>query len=218
MSITSFSFPTAIQFGAGARKLVAQHLLDQGLKRPLIVTDKALGALPVLAELRRRDIPYRGVLYAGLMLTAHGPTVLEFNCRFGDPETQVVLPLLRGDLYDLCAATAAGELGGFLDDAVTVAEAALGGGDALLQLALAGTDLVGRELGAVARQGLLHVAPDQLFLLGILVQLLAALADDLVGGLRRPGDGGEDGAEQEKLLHGTCRAGGIGWLACDDGR
>jgi alcohol dehydrogenase class IV len=50
MSITSFSFPTPIKFGAGARKLVAQHLLDQGLKRPLIVTDKALGALPVMAE------------------------------------------------------------------------------------------------------------------------------------------------------------------------
>jgi len=46
----NFSFPTPIKFGAGARKLVAAHLLEQGLKRPLIVTDKALGALPVLAE------------------------------------------------------------------------------------------------------------------------------------------------------------------------
>jgi phosphoribosylamine--glycine ligase len=70
--------------------------------------------LPVLAELRRRDIPYRGVLYAGIMLTATGPQVLEFNCRFGDPETQVVLPLLRGDLLELCVATAAGELGAYL--------------------------------------------------------------------------------------------------------
>jgi len=52
MSITRFSFPTAILFGAGARKLVAEHLLSQGLKRPLIVTDKALAALPVLAEFR----------------------------------------------------------------------------------------------------------------------------------------------------------------------
>ncbi len=50
MSIHSFSFPTPIKFGAGARKLVAQHLLDQGLKRPLIVTDRALGALTVMAE------------------------------------------------------------------------------------------------------------------------------------------------------------------------
>ncbi len=52
MSITSFSFPTSIQFGAGARKRVAEHLLAQGIRRPLIVTDRALAALPVLAEFR----------------------------------------------------------------------------------------------------------------------------------------------------------------------
>jgi len=52
MTITRFAFPTPIHFGAGARKLVAAHLLEQGLKRPLIVTDRALGALPVLAEFR----------------------------------------------------------------------------------------------------------------------------------------------------------------------
>ncbi len=52
MSIASFSFPTPIQFGAGARKLVAAHLRELGLKRPLIVTDKALAALPVLAEFK----------------------------------------------------------------------------------------------------------------------------------------------------------------------
>ena len=50
MSITSFSFPTTIKFGAGARKLVGPHLIEQGFMRPLIVTDKALGALPVMAE------------------------------------------------------------------------------------------------------------------------------------------------------------------------
>ena len=52
MTIVGFSFPTAIRFGAGARKEVARHLLAQGLKRPLVVTDKALAALPVLAEFR----------------------------------------------------------------------------------------------------------------------------------------------------------------------
>ena len=52
MSITNFSFPTVIKFGAGARKLVAAHLIEAGCKRPLIVTDKALGALPVLAEFK----------------------------------------------------------------------------------------------------------------------------------------------------------------------
>src|SRR3954451_2831644 len=52
MSITTFAFPTTIHFGAGARKLVGSHLLEQGLKRPLIVTDRALAALPVLAEFK----------------------------------------------------------------------------------------------------------------------------------------------------------------------
>jgi len=70
--------------------------------------------LPILAELRRRDIPYRGVLYVGLMLTESGPQVLEFNCRFGDPETQVVLPLLRADFFEMCYKTAQGNLGEFL--------------------------------------------------------------------------------------------------------
>jgi len=56
---------------------------------------------PILDELRRRGTPYHGVLYAGLMMTAEGPRVLEYNCRFGDPETQAVLPRLRSDLLDL---------------------------------------------------------------------------------------------------------------------
>jgi phosphoribosylamine--glycine ligase len=56
---------------------------------------------PVLDELARRGTPFHGVLYAGVMLTADGPKVLEFNVRFGDPETQVVLPRLRSDLLDL---------------------------------------------------------------------------------------------------------------------
>jgi len=83
--------------------------------------------LPVLAELRRRDIPYRGVLYAGLMLTDHGPSVLEFNCRFGDPEAQVVLPLLKGDLLDLCTAAAEGTLGAYLQGLRRSAEGAPAG-------------------------------------------------------------------------------------------
>jgi phosphoribosylamine--glycine ligase len=56
---------------------------------------------PVLDELARRGMPFRGVLYAGLMMTASGPRVLEFNVRFGDPETQAILPRLESDLLEL---------------------------------------------------------------------------------------------------------------------
>ena len=66
MSINGFSFPTAIRFGAGARKEVAAHLLAQGLKRPLIVTDKALGALPVLAEFKAHLQGLDVAVYAGV--------------------------------------------------------------------------------------------------------------------------------------------------------
>jgi phosphoribosylamine---glycine ligase len=60
---------------------------------------------PVVQAMRRRGTPFHGVLYAGLMLTEAGPKVLEFNCRFGDPETQTVLPRLRSDLLALCMAS-----------------------------------------------------------------------------------------------------------------
>jgi phosphoribosylamine--glycine ligase len=67
---------------------------------------------PVLAELARRGRPFRGALYAGLMLTAAGPRLLEFNARFGDPETQVILPRLAAPLGPLLLAAARGRLGG----------------------------------------------------------------------------------------------------------
>jgi phosphoribosylamine---glycine ligase len=68
---------------------------------------------PVIDELRHRGTPFHGCLYAGLMLTADGPRVLEFNVRFGDPEAQAVLPRMRSDLADLLArATVAGGLAG----------------------------------------------------------------------------------------------------------
>ena len=80
---------------------------------------------PTLAELRRRGIDYRGTLYAGLMLTAEGPKLIEYNVRFGDPEAQVVLPRLTSDLTLLLAEAAAGSIDHeptFTDDAcVTVA-------------------------------------------------------------------------------------------------
>jgi len=76
---------------------------------------------PVIDELARRGTPFVGCLFAGLMLTADGPRVLEFNARFGDPETQVLMPRLQGDLLEALAAAAQGDLGGV---AVPAAEGA----------------------------------------------------------------------------------------------
>lgn len=82
-----------------------------------VATDAVVDSLmanavePTLAALRGRGIDYRGVLYCGLMFTPDGPRVLEYNVRFGDPETQVVLPRLTSDLGELLAGAAGGRLG-----------------------------------------------------------------------------------------------------------
>jgi phosphoribosylamine---glycine ligase len=71
--------------------IVSESLMAEVLDRVL---------LPTLEEMRRRKRPFRGLLYAGVMLTGEGPRVVEFNCRFGDPETQAVLPLLDSSLLE----------------------------------------------------------------------------------------------------------------------
>lgn len=78
----------------------------EGLQRQAMETV----ILPMLRAMVRESCPFRGVLYAGLMLTEEGPKVIEFNARFGDPETQAVLPLLESDLLELLLATTDGTL------------------------------------------------------------------------------------------------------------
>ena len=98
--------------------------------RDVVADVMANAVVPTLGALRERGIDYRGVLYAGLMLTADGPKLLEYNVRFGDPEAQVVLPLLSSSLAVLLEEAAAGALKhapSFVDDAcVTVVLASEG--------------------------------------------------------------------------------------------
>jgi len=74
----------------------------------LLIEEKVIK--PFLKALREENNPFTGCLYAGLMITAEGPKVVEFNCRFGDPETQAVLPVVEGDVLRLLYSVAAGEL------------------------------------------------------------------------------------------------------------
>jgi len=119
-------------FGEAGRRVVIEEYLPGSELSLLVLTDGASGGMgayapvplaggtvetimasivePTLAELRRRGIDYRGVLYAGCMLTESGPRLVEFNVRFGDPETEVVLPLIDDDVAELFLQAADGRL------------------------------------------------------------------------------------------------------------
>jgi phosphoribosylamine--glycine ligase len=89
------------------------------LATPEILSEVESHALvPTVHALKRRRTPFRGVLYAGVMVTNQGPRILEYNCRFGDPETQPVLMRLKTDLFELLLATAQDRLGEFADQLV----------------------------------------------------------------------------------------------------
>ena len=146
---------------------------------------------PMMAALRKRGIEYRGVLYAGLIVTAAGVKVLEFNCRFGDPETQAVLPRLESDLLELCAAAAGGELTGVRTSwtprqCVTVVMASAGypatshKGDVIDGLAEAGAidDVTVYHAGTALRGG--HVVTD-----GGRVLAVSALGDGFAAARER---------------------------------
>ncbi|MEP4076483.1 phosphoribosylamine--glycine ligase [Haloferula sp.] len=90
--------------GMGAvasRQLIPAELLER-IEREIV--------RPTVSGLQSEGLPYRGFLYFGLMLTPDGPKVIEYNCRFGDPECQAVMPLVKGDLAGYCLAGAKGEL------------------------------------------------------------------------------------------------------------
>ena len=142
---------------------------------------------PVVAEMSRRGAPFAGLLYAGLVVTADGPEVIEFNCRFGDPETQVVLELLQTPLGGLLKAAADGDLSGYgrLDwrdgSAVTVVVAAEN---------YPGTPVTGDRIGGADDDAVLHAGTGRdddgalvsaggrvLSVLGVGADLTAARAD-----------------------------------------
>jgi phosphoribosylamine--glycine ligase len=87
-----------------------------GISRPDYATPELLAQIetdvlrPTLDGMLAEGTPYRGILYAGLMLTRYGPKVLEFNCRFGDPECQLLMPLLESNLLEICMACIYGGL------------------------------------------------------------------------------------------------------------
>jgi phosphoribosylamine--glycine ligase len=115
-------------------------------------TEQVIWSGIVRATLRAMEsegVRYRGLLYAGLMLTAEGPKVLEFNCRFGDPETQVVLPRLRSDLGELVLACVEGNLGNYK---------ALWSGDACVTVVLCSGGYPGEYRTGVEIHGLEDVA------------------------------------------------------------
>ena len=146
---------------------------------------------PVVDELARRGSPFAGCLFAGLMLTEDGPKVLEFNARFGDPETQVLVPRLESDLLDLLAACAAGDLGGAAvelrdEAAVTVVVA---GPDYPARSDYAGAPITGiadaEALGALVFHGGTAVRDGTLVTSGGRILSVTATAPTLAGARER---------------------------------
>jgi alcohol dehydrogenase class IV len=106
MSITSFSFPTAIRFGAGARTLVAAHLREQGCRRPLIVTDRALARLPLLAEFRSHLAGLEVAVFDGVFGNPTGAQVMAGAAAFKAHAADSVIGLGGGAALDVAKVVA----------------------------------------------------------------------------------------------------------------
>jgi phosphoribosylamine--glycine ligase len=182
----------------GAYSPAADVLDDVALKR---VSNRILE--PVLEGLKRDGIEYRGCLYAGLIVTARGPMVLEFNARFGDPETQVVLPRLESDFFELLAAAARGQLGEIA--APVFSNSACTGvvltSDGYPQVSRALTDLPPftplENESTVGFWGGSTIAGERVNVTGGRVLTISAVAGDMVSARKRAY---EAVAEYEKLL------------------
>jgi phosphoribosylamine--glycine ligase len=144
---------------------------------------------PVLAELARRDAPFSGLLYAGLMQTEDGPRVLEFNCRFGDPEVESIVPRLESDLLPVLRGAAAGELEGevVLDERAAVTVVLAGGG--YPERSDSGTPIEGVEEAEAAGGLVFHAGTArrgaQLVTNGGRVLAVTATGDDVAGARER---------------------------------
>uniref|UniRef100_A0A8C6AJ02 Trifunctional purine biosynthetic protein adenosine-3 n=1 Tax=Monodon monoceros TaxID=40151 RepID=A0A8C6AJ02_MONMO len=100
-------------FGEAGETTVIEELLEGeevSVSKDLLLKIKNTILQKTVDGMQQEGVPYTGILYAGIMLTKDGPKVLEFNCRFGDPECQVILPLLKSDLYEVIQSTLDGLL------------------------------------------------------------------------------------------------------------
>jgi phosphoribosylamine--glycine ligase len=146
---------------------------------------------PVVDGMAAEGMPYVGVLYAGLMLTERGPQVLEFNCRFGDPETQVILPLLETDLYTICEACIAGTLDRLdvrwrSDACATIVLASPGYPRAYpTNLAISGLERCADQTDVIVFSAGTARRDDQLVTAGGRVMAVTAVGADLPGALQR---------------------------------
>lgn len=150
---------------------------------------------PVLAEMQRRGCPFEGVLYCGLMLTAQGPRVVEFNARFGDPETQVLLPLLQTDLAEVFLAACEHRLDQLRlqmsSQAAVCVVMASGGypGPVKNGFAIGGLEKLEREAGLLAFHAGTASQEGHLMTAGGRVLGITALADDIPAAVARAYEG-----------------------------
>ena len=167
---------------------------------------------PVLAELARQGTPFRGILFAGLMMTPDGPKLIEFNARFGDPECQALLPVLQSDLLPALLAACDGELAQFAlrwRDAASIAVvmAARGyPGDPVKDTEIRGLDRAEAVPGVLVFQGATRRVGGRLDAVGGRVLTVCATA----AGLRAAHDAAYRAIALIDWPEGFCRR-DIGW-------